>query len=289
MLRRFSQGAVMVRFIGCAFTLWGLCFLVAAPLVGKEPSRTPASQNVPAALDVLEAEARGLVSVKYVPNDAKSAQIVVENKSDKPLTLRLPKAFVGVPVLAQMGMGGMGMGGMGMGGGMGGMGGGMGGGMAQATGGGMGGGMGGMGGGMGGMGGGMGGMGGGMFSVPPEKVRTVRVATVCLEYGKPEPSPRLPYKLAAIESFSSDPHLAAVLEAFGRGELSQKVTQAVAWHLASGISWQKLAAEKIDRAGGYPDEAYFAPAELMAAHRVVEAFAKQVNSEPAASAASSSY
>jgi len=171
-----------------------------------------------------------------------------------------------MPAFAQMGMGGMG-------GGMGGMGGGMGG----------------MGGGMGGMGGGMGGMGGGMFSVPPEKVRTVRVATVCLEYGKPEPSPRLPYKLVAIDSFSSDPQLAAVLEAFGRGELSQKVTQAVAWHLASGLSWQKLAAEKIDRAGGYPDEAYFAPAELMAAHRVVEATAKPVNSEPAASPASSSY
>ena len=278
----------MVRFVGYALTLWGLCFMVAAPLLGKEPVRTPASHGAAASLDVLEAEARGLVSVKYVPNDAKSAQIVVENKSDKPLTLRLPAAFVGVPVLAQMGMGGMGMGGgMGAGGmGAGGMGGGAG---AQATGGGGMGGMGGGMGGMGGMGGGMGGMGGGMFSVPPEKVRTVRVATVCLEYGKPEPSPRLPYRLVAIESFSSDPQLAAVLEAFGRGELSQKVTQAVAWHLASGLSWQKLAAEKIDRAGGYPDEAYFAPAELMAAHRVVKATAKQFNSEPAASPASASY
>jgi hypothetical protein len=31
-----------------------------------------------------------------------------------------------------------------------------------------------------------------------------------------------------------------------------------------------LAAEKIDHAGGVPDEAYFTPAELLAAHRVVE-------------------
>jgi hypothetical protein len=278
----------MVRFVAVAWTTWALCFLVASPLPGKEPVRAAASAKAPVALDVLEAEAQGLVSVKYIPNDAKSAQIVVANKSDKPLTLKLPAAFAGVPVLAQMGMGGMGMGGMG-GGGMGG--GGMGGGGgAQATGGGgMGGGMGGMGG-MGGGMGGMGGMGGGMFAVPPEKVRTIRVATVCLEYGKPEPSPRLPYRLVALDSFSSDPQLAAVLEAFGRGVVSQKVAQAVAWHLASGLSWQQLAAEKIDRAGGYPDEPYFAPAELMAAFRVVEASAAlHRDGQPATVSAATSY
>ena len=251
----------MVRFVAVAWTMWALCVLVSSPLLGTEPGRSPAAVSSDAALDVLEAEAQGLVTVKYIPNDAKSAQIVVANKSDKPLTLTLPKAFAGVPVLAQMGMGGMGMGGMG-------------------------GGMGGMGGGMGGMGGGM---GGGMFAVPPEKVRTIKVATVCLEYGKPEPSPRLPYRLVAIESFSSDPQLTAVLEAFGRGELSQKVAQAVAWHLASGLSWQQLAAEKIDRAGGYPDEPYFAPAELMAAFRVVEASAPQRVRQPVATSPATSY
>ena len=262
----------MVRFLAVASIVCGLLGMVVAPTLGAEPVRRRPVANASESLDVLEAEAQGLVSVKYIPNDAKSAQIVVENKSDKPLTLRLPNAFAGVPVLAQMGMGGMGgglsqaLGGGGMG--MGGMGGGMG---------------------MGGMGGGMGGMGGGMFAVPPEKVRTLKVATVCLEYGKPEPTPRLPYRLVALESFSSDAQLAAVLEAFGRGEFSQKVAQAAAWHLASGLSWQQLAAEKIDRAGGYPDEPYFSPAELMAAYRVVEATAKQFGGQSAAPAVSSSY
>ena len=125
-----------------------------------------------------------------------------------------------------------------------------------------------------------------MFSVPPEAVRVIKVATVCLEYGKPEPSPRLPYRLVALEAFSTDPQLAAVLEAFGRGELSQKVTQAVAWHLASGLSWQKLAAETIDRAGGYPDEPYFTPAELFAAARVVETTAKHVEERTSTSQSS---
>lgn len=123
------------------------------------------------------------------------------------------------------------------------------------------------GGGMGGMGGG--GMGGGMFSVPPETVRTLRVATVCLEHGKPEPSSRHPYKLVSLESYSEDPQLALILESFGRGEMTQKVAQAAAWHVTSGLSWERLAAEMIDRAGGFPDEPYFKPAELRAAHRLV--------------------
>jgi hypothetical protein len=172
------------------------------------------------------------------------------------------------------------MGGGGAGFGAGGIGGG-----PQATGGGLGGqGMNGMG------GGGMGGGGGGAFSIPPQKTRVLRVTTVCLEHGKPEPSSRYPYKLSAVESFSSDPKLTLVLESLGRGELSQKVAQAAAWHLSNGLSWEQLAAEKIDHAGGVPDEPYFTPAELMAAHRLVEmvvqqAAARQPRGESISSAA----
>lgn len=187
--------------------------------------------------NILDAEKEGLVEVKYIPNDSRSAQIVVDNKTDQPLTLRLPSAFVGRPVLAQFGGGGAG----GMGGGMGG-----------------------------------GGMGGGMFSVPPEKTKVVRVATVCLEYGKREPSPRIPYQLAALETFSEDPALAVLLEAFGRGEIPLKVAQAAAWNISSGLSWQRLAAEVIDRPGGVPDQQYFHKAELFAAQQVVNRVHKQV-------------
>ncbi|MFM8891004.1 MAG: hypothetical protein ACKOTB_05140 [Planctomycetia bacterium] len=181
--------------------------------------------------DLFEAEKLGLVGLRYIPNDAKSAQIMITNRTRRPLTLRLPAAFAGVPVLAQMGMGMGGMGGGGQAGfGAGGIGGG-----AQATGGGMGG-LGGQG--MNGMGGGgLGGAGGGAFSIPAERTRTVRVATVCLEYGKREPTSRMPYTIGPVESFSSDPQLAVVLELLGRGQLPQKVAQAAAWHLSLWLSW----------------------------------------------------
>ena len=184
--------------------------------------------------DVLDAETAGLVTVKFIPNDSRSAQVLVTNKSNKPLTLKMPSAYAGVPVLGQMGMGGMG-GGMG---------------------------------GMGGMGGGMGGMGGGAFSVPAEKTKVLKITTVCLEHGKKEPSSRMAYKLVALDTFSTDPKLQVILASLGRGELSQKVAQAATWHVANGLSWDQLAAKKIDRLGR-PDDAWFSPNELLMAHRSV--------------------
>jgi len=250
---------------------------VVTPVAAREPVKAASSASPGesgAAEDLFAAQAAGHVEVKYIPNDSRSAQVIVTNRTRKPLTLRMPTAFAGVPVLAQlMGMGG---GGGGAGFGAGGIGGG-----GQATGGGFGQqGMNGMG------GGGMGGMGGGAFSLPPQKTRVLRVTTVCLEHGKPEPSPRLSYKLVELETFSSDPRLAAVLEQLGRGELSQKVAQAAAWHLANGLSWERIAAEKIDHAGPVPDEAYFTPAELLAAHRVVEQVTQAVAARQPASSSS---
>jgi len=249
----------------CGFVACGVIVSPARNGFAAESARN-ISMTAPASAvsDLFEAEERHQISIRYIPNDSKSAQIIVTNRTRTPQTLRLPAAFAGVPVLAQFGGGGMGGGGMG--GGQGGFAGAGIGGGAQAMGG--GGGFGGQG--MNGMGGGgMGQGGGGAFSIPPERSRVFRVPTVCLEYGKTEPSSRMPYTLVRSESFSSDPKLAIVLEGLGRGELSQKVAQAAVWHIANGLTWEKLAAEKIDHAGGIPDEPYFSQAELLAAHRVV--------------------
>jgi hypothetical protein len=298
------------------------------------------------AQDVLAAVAAGEVDVKFIANDARSAQVVVKNRSGRPLTLCLPAGFAGVPVLAQMGMGG-GMGGQGAGFGAGGIGGG-----PQNVGGG------GMQGGMGGMGGMGGGMGGGFcwvarevygvhdprwlvfrqwmiwqapgwmqdlyrvhgedfatwlqhrpvakaalrlgmtgvatsgqsasesglfrvataaddaftkpFAVSAGQTLAIRVPTVCLEYGRREPTPRMPYRLEPLTTVSEDPKLALVLGGLASGHLTQKVTQAAAWHIASGRTWEQLAAEVIDRAGGDPDLPMFTAAELAAARKAVE-------------------
>ena len=84
------------------------------PAVAREPVRRGRSRGVSASApvasaaqtsDLFAAEAEGLVAVRYIPNDSRSAQVIITNKTSKPLSLRLPAAFAGVPVLAQMGMG----------------------------------------------------------------------------------------------------------------------------------------------------------------------------------------
>jgi hypothetical protein len=86
-----------------------------------------------------------------------------------------------------------------------------------------------------------------------------------------------------LESYSDDPRLEQLLESIGKGEVSQKVAQAAAWHIANGLTWQQLAAEKIDHAGGDPDEPFFTPAELQAACKVVEIVTKRAEASPAVS------
>lgn len=301
--------------------------------------------------DVLAAEAEGLVEVRFIANDSRSAQVLVTNRDGRPLTLRLPPAFAGVPVLAQQGMGNL----PGAGFGAGGIGG-----IPQNVG----------GGGMQNQGMGIGGAPGGNpfcwvarevygvhdprwlefrgwmtwqaprwlqdvyathgeriagwlherpvakaavrsvmelalgdakgmdgraalcrvsapidgaakpFTVPAGKTLTIRAPTVCLDHGRREPTTRIPYRMVALETVSEDPRLPVILGGLASGHLSQKVAQAAAWHVSSGRTWDQLAAEVIDRAGGDPDLPVFSAGELAAARRAVEVAARFAASAP---------
>ena len=217
----------------------------------------------------------GKIDVKYIPRDATQANVLVKNLTDKPLNIQLPAAFAGVPVQAQMGgMGGGGMGGMGGGGmGGGGMGGGMGGG-GQAGGGGMGGG--GMGG--GGMGGGGMGGGGGFMRVPPSRMKKMTVTTVCLEHGKPDPNPKVPYKIIPLDQFTKDENVRVVCEALGNGMVTQNTAQAAAWHLMDKMSWQELAAKNRIESKYTGNVRWFSNIELRTAAAVVQE-AKRIATE----------
>ncbi|MCY2993902.1 MAG: hypothetical protein NTY19_39410 [Planctomycetota bacterium] len=233
-------------------------------------------------VELFAAMKAGDVVVKLIPKNVKEANVLIENKLDKPLHIKLPDAFAGVPVLAQRGgMGGGGMGGGGMGGG------GMGGGGGQQ---GMGGGMGG--GGMGGMGGGgMGGMGGGgmggFMNVDPGKIGKIKVATVCLEHGKQDPNPRVPYELRPIESFTENKDVVELCKMLGRGEVAQNTAQAAAWHLTNGLTWDQLVVkEKVHLSNGYTEK-YFAPQEVAVAMKVVQETSRRAQAERTRGAATS--
>ncbi len=251
---------------------WGLGGLVLAAVAAIVPAAMLAADRTPKGapaepaevVEMFSAIEGGRIDVKVIPKDSTRARVFIENKTDKPLSVQLPAAFAGVPVLAQL-EGGMGMGGMGMGG--------MGGG--RDSGGGTGGGNQAFGGGMGGMGGGMGGMGGGMWNVPPEKIAQFSVPTVCLEHGKPDPRPAVPYKIVPIDQVAQKPEVAEVCAMLATGQLSQRVAQVAAWHLNNDMSWQELASKQLRFANGRR-QPYFSQQEIFLAMQLVERAAKNV-------------
>lgn len=124
---------------------------------------------------------------------------------------------------------------------------------------------GGMGGGMGGMGGGM---GGGMFNLAPEKVRKLRVTTVCLEHGKKEPSPRTKYVMIPIEMFPQKPEVIELGKMLSTGKLDQTVAQAAVWHYTDGMSWNELARKVGFEHLNGTQEPYFQRQQINAAIRL---------------------
>jgi hypothetical protein len=201
-------------------------------------------------VEMFAAIEKGDIAVKVIPKDSTQCKVLIENKTDKPLNVKLPDAFAAVPVLAQAAGPPPGPG------------------RRSGAGGGYGGGNQGMGGGMGGMG-----MGGGMMSVPPEKVGKLNVPTVCLEHGKGEPRSAIPYEIKPIDSFTTKPGVRELCQILGKGLVGQRAAQAAAWHLNNDMSWQELAAKQLRHANG-ATEPYFSPAEVQAGMQVATAARK---------------
>jgi hypothetical protein len=90
---------------------------LAFPLLVGAADRAPADAQ---RVELFEAMQAGQIVVRLIPKDVKQANVLIENKTKRPLTIELPDAFAGVPVNAQLGgrggMGGGGLGGMGGGG-----------------------------------------------------------------------------------------------------------------------------------------------------------------------------
>lgn len=77
--------------------------------------------------------------------------------------------------------------------------------------------------------------------IAPRKTRKLTATTVCLEFGKPDPHPRIAYRIVPIQSITDAPAVVELCRQIGRGSIDQPTAQAVAWHLANGLSWQRLA------------------------------------------------
>lgn len=194
------------------------------------------SSSAPQQIGLFDGMQNGDLQVRYVPKNDREAQIIIKNNTRQPLSVKLPDAFAGVPVLAQAGGGTRGGSSRSSGSGGGG----------QSTGGG---------------GGGSRGGGGGVFNVAPEAVSKVKVPIVCLEHGKDDPNDHIPYEIRPIESFTTDARVQELLKLLGTGQIDQRAAQAATWHFTNKMSWNDLAAKKLNHVG----QPYFTKTEMQAA------------------------
>ena len=228
--------SLSARALACAL---GLVIGFSSVLSAAEKVESPE----PVVVELFAGIDGGTIEATVIPRDAKKVTLQLKNKTDQPLAIRLPEAFAAVPVQAQFAGGGGGLFGGGGGGGFG-----QGGGNQAGN---QGGGTQGLGVGGGGQNGaGNAGRGGrnrggapGLFNVPAGKVVKVKLTSVCLEYGKPEPHAHNEYAVKPIESLCDKPEVVSILRSLGNGDVSQEVAQLAAWNVANGTSFQQLASQ----------------------------------------------
>lgn len=206
----------------------------------------------------------GQLEVRLIPKDSTQCRVLITNRSDRPLNVALPEAFAGVPVLAQFdpfanfpnnnrnnnnnGAQMLGVGNQ-----------------------------------FGNQGNQFGNQGNNFgpfnmnqggnnfapFNIAPEKVAQLKLPAVCLEHGKPNPRPAIPYRIKPIAEATDKPEVRALCGMLGRGEISQRSAQAAAWHLNNEMSWDQLRAKRAQIVFGQLRAPFFTRRELAEGEQAV--------------------
>lgn len=245
-------------------TLVSFCALLALVLglVGSSSAAEKSPVSVDA-VPLFEAMEAGSIEVKVIPRDSTAVVVQLKNVSPKPLVIQVPPQMLAAPILAQFqfqpgGNGGpfgqngqnnnfqapqqLGVGAGNNGGNF-----------------------------PGGNGGNQNQFNGGLFRVPEGKVVRLRFAAVCLDHGKPDPSPRHPYELQPITNRTDDEVVHAALKSLGDEDLTQQVAQLVAWHQVNDKSWNELSKMTRSVVAGVPKR-LFSTAEVEQAKAFCEQF-----------------
>lgn len=102
---------------------------------------------------------------------------------------------------------------------------------------------------------------------PGQRVRG-EFATVCLDFGKDDPNPRVPYQLVPPDQYVRHPHVLELLKVWSRTPLPVMTVQLAAWHFENGLSWQQMLL-----LGRGPDRRmalYFLPQRVVQARELAE-------------------
>ncbi len=257
-VRLFRRAPRLCRWLGWAAAAAVACLRPGLPAIAAE-RQGPSPREQPGAVDLFTAMESGQVEARIIPRNSQQCQLLVRNKTDQPLSVALPVAFAAVPVLAQqqlplplppsqqpqpLGVAlnraapvlrwpqkNNGQWAPNIAGQRP---------LARLA----------------------------LWTIAPEKVGWLRLPSVCLALGRPDPQPRFPYEIRRLEELTTDPVVAGICAMLGSGELSQDAAQLAAWHLENGMSWNQLAT--FCRPSALAVAPRFTPGELAAAQRAVE-------------------
>jgi hypothetical protein len=171
-------------------------------------------------IDLFEAQKANNISIQYIANNEKHGQLIIENKTDKPLSIKLPQSFGLIPVLAQVGFNNGGIQPFNNGRNAGFNNGGIQQNSFQQLG---------------------GGFGNNAFAnIKPHGKSVIKTNTICLDYGLRTPNTRSKYTLVKLDEISNDSRLDYAIEKFSNNDITQQTAQVLGWHINSGLSWKDL-------------------------------------------------
>ncbi len=78
------------------------------------------------------------------------------------------------------------------------------------------------------------------FVLEPREKISVKVPAFCMEFGLPDPTPRIKYTLVPLKMVTRNRAIQKVLTEFGHGKHHQAVAQLAMWNVANGTTWQQL-------------------------------------------------
>jgi hypothetical protein len=79
----------------------------------------------------------------------------------------------------------------------------------------------------------------GFATIPAGKSIRLAMRTVCLHYGRPEPTVKMTYRLQPVAEFSDSPVLAELLENYSP-RTDRDAMQAAAWHVSNVLTWDQV-------------------------------------------------
>jgi hypothetical protein len=252
-----------------------ICLMAAPADAAKQPIKKLKLDPTAPTVDLFDAIEEGTIETTVIAKSSNEANLFLTNNSAAPLNVKIPQAVVAIQVLKQFfpqgnrpggnqGPGGPGGNTMGQG---------------QPIG--------------GGPQNGIGNQNGqqingpgmnnpqiGIFSVPSHKTVQVPLKTVCLAHGKPDPRPRMTYKLVKLEDYTSDPALRETLKLVAADDTDLQTVQAAVWHVTDKMSWKDLRAKQIERLGGLDPQPYFTEKQVDEAESMHERVQEKVKDVP---------